>query len=186
MQRIAKNNAREDYSATPGSGRVRRGRGFTLVELMIAIAILGVLVAAAAPSLTGMVREQRIKSASFDMFATFAYARSEALKRNASINIVRTGADWAGGWSVQSGGVTLRSQVAYPNVAITALDTANVVIAGGTVTYQGSGRLGTSPAPTFVFSATGTTAAPRCVVVNISGQASVRRDNDTDPSNRCG
>lgn len=184
MQPRAK--ARNDLAVTPKYGRVRGARGFTLIELMIAIAILGVLVASAAPSLTGMVRDQRLKTASFDMFATLTYARSEALKRNGNINIVRTGGDWAGGWSVQSGGVTLRSQNALPNVTVAALDNGNNPIAAATVTYQGNGRLSTSPAPTFVFSASGATATPRCVVVNISGQASVRKDNDTNPGNRCG
>lgn len=183
MQPIAKTH--NNLAVIAKRGSARRIRGFTLIELMIAIAILGVLVASAAPSLIGLVRDQRLKNAAFDMFATLTYARSEALKRNGNINIVRAGATWADGWSVQvqSGGVTttLRSQSALPNVTVTALVNTN-----SPITYLGSGRLSTSPAPTFVFSATGATAAPRCVVVNLSGQASVRKDNNTDPGDGCG
>ncbi|MBX2823928.1 MAG: GspH/FimT family pseudopilin [Gammaproteobacteria bacterium] len=62
-----------------------RETGFTLLELMVAIAITGALTAVAIPSLSSWVQNSRIDSAAQTLSAGILLARSEAVSRNRSI-----------------------------------------------------------------------------------------------------
>lgn len=59
---------------------LRRQNGFTLVELMIAVVVLGVLATIAFPSFQSTIRSNRIATTSNDLIASMALARSEAVK----------------------------------------------------------------------------------------------------------
>jgi type IV fimbrial biogenesis protein FimT len=72
--------------------------GFTLIELMISIAVLVILLAIVAPSFRQVIANQRIKTASFELFSALNYARSEAVKRNASVTL-QSGATANGAWN---------------------------------------------------------------------------------------
>jgi len=125
------------------------------------------LMALAAPSFVKYTASQRLKTASYDLVAAMQLARSEAIKRNTSVDIVRIGSAWAGGWKVMAGGSTLRQQDAYAQVNIT--DSANLT----KLTYSNDGRPSTSTT-TFkmqpVASAGDVTAY--CVKLALSGTAS--------------
>ena len=56
----------------------RSATGFTLIELMVTIAIAAILATLAAPSFREYIVSQRIKNASFDLFTALTLARSEA------------------------------------------------------------------------------------------------------------
>ena len=82
-------------------------RGFTLVELVIALAIGAILMAVAAPSFTDLVRTSRL-SAQLNSFARAVnFGRMEAIKRGRTASIcVRSGdacrndGPWRDGWVV--------------------------------------------------------------------------------------
>jgi type IV fimbrial biogenesis protein FimT len=59
--------------------------GFTLVELLLVIAILLALAAVATPNLSDWASNQRLKSAARDVVTHFQYARLEAVKRSTTI-----------------------------------------------------------------------------------------------------
>lgn len=56
-------------------------RGYSLVELAVVVAILGVLSAIAVPSFARLLTETRVGDASSDLFSAVIQTRSEALKR---------------------------------------------------------------------------------------------------------
>jgi type IV fimbrial biogenesis protein FimT len=94
----------------------RRSHGFTLVELMVALAIVGVATAVALPSFQSMVRDTRLTSQANDMLSALKFTRSEAVKRNARVTMCKSDngtacsvtdsatGNWQGGWIVFADG----------------------------------------------------------------------------------
>jgi type IV fimbrial biogenesis protein FimT len=62
-------------------------RGFTLIELMVVVAITAILLAAAAPSFTSFFDKQRVKNAASQLYGDLQFARSEAVQRNRKVKI---------------------------------------------------------------------------------------------------
>lgn len=82
-----------------------RNGGFTLIEMMITIAIVAILAALAAPSLQQLVINNRIVSDTNLLIGDLALARGEALKRGARVTVCTSsdgatctgGTDWSAG-----------------------------------------------------------------------------------------
>lgn len=70
-------------------------QGFTLIELIIALAIGAVLLSMALPNLQPAIRSMRLTGDTHDFIADMQYARSEALKR-AGVVVVCTATDTTG------------------------------------------------------------------------------------------
>jgi type IV fimbrial biogenesis protein FimT len=143
---------------------VRRSRGFTLTELMIVVTVFAILVAAALPSYNEFVRNQRVKTASFEVFSSLVLARSEAITRNAAVTMAPvTAGNWNSGWRVTAtGGTVLRNQEALPS-SITITGPTNIV-------YTGSGRLSAAADAPFQLTASGTSVTTRCITIDLSGR----------------
>ena len=61
---------------------ISRQRGFTLIELMVAVAIMGILLAFAIPNFETFVNTNRLAAAANEMIASIQTARMESLRRN--------------------------------------------------------------------------------------------------------
>ncbi|RYF84263.1 MAG: type II secretion system protein GspH [Comamonadaceae bacterium] len=72
-----------------GPGAVREQRGFTVIEVMVVVAILGLLAALAAPSFTPLIERWRVRQAAEDLASTLTYARSEAIRRGGGVVLRR-------------------------------------------------------------------------------------------------
>ena len=69
-------------------------RGFTAIEILLALAILGVLAAIAVPPIGGVLERQRIRVAQDDLLATLQYGRAEAIRRQTPVSLAPSGNGW--------------------------------------------------------------------------------------------
>jgi len=161
-------------------------KGLTLIELMITLTILGIMIVFALPSLNNLILDQRVKSATFEVFSSLVYARSEALKRNGNIDVVATSGNWANGWTVQTqgSGTVLKNHDVLNSITVKATDSASNAV--GTITYSRNGRLNNATAPIFVVKVTNnTTVNPRCVLVDLSGLPNIKVAPKNNISDQC-
>ncbi len=98
LHRIARrigNASRSPVSA----GRPRRGRGLTLLELAVVMAVLAVLGALAVPAMAGRLASERLLSTAQMFAADIAEARHEAARRGQALHIqASAGPAWC--WAV--------------------------------------------------------------------------------------
>ncbi len=175
-----KNGATSPRNPTPQ-------HGVTLLELMIALSVLGILLAIGVPSYTSITRENQIASQSSNLLQTFTLARSEALKRGLRVSICpianddtstcMAATDWAGGWMIfeddfggagtlDPGDRTLRLFAPAPGITITATAAA--------VTYLSTASA--QAGVTFNVSKNGCTGTQRRTVsVAATGRTSIAR-----------
>lgn len=77
-----------------------RAAGFTLFELLIVMVMVAVLTAVAVPSFRGFTSGQDLKNISQSLYMDLTYARSEAIKRNATVALKPDDGTWGDGWFV--------------------------------------------------------------------------------------
>lgn len=78
--------------------------GFTLLELMIAVAILALLAALAAPSLADFFDRNRVRAAADDVSSLISHARAEAVKNDLPVRVSMVGSGDA--WCVGANAAT--------------------------------------------------------------------------------
>ncbi len=64
-----------------------KNTGFTLIELMAVVAVIGVMAAIGMPSLQNFITNNRISAEANNFVADIAFARSEAINRGATVTI---------------------------------------------------------------------------------------------------
>ena len=84
----------------------RKETGLTLIELLAALVIAGILFASAGPSIRGIFTSNRMATHLNQLSTGILYARSEAIKRVVPVALGQTGT-WATGWNVWIDNITL-------------------------------------------------------------------------------
>lgn len=155
---------------------LRCARGFTAVELLTVLALVAILAAVALPALADVATNQRLRAAGTDMMSSLLMARSEAIKRNAQVDVKATNAaDWSQGWVVSQNtpAATIRKQPALGNIVITP--------SSGIFSFDGNGRMTTTGA-TFAIAPTNKTGSqPLCLSVTVGATGRVESTKVTCP-----
>lgn len=147
--------------------------GFSLLELLVVITIVGILTTIAVPSLKSLMESQRVRNASFEIFTVLSLARSEAIKRNGHVTVtpsftsgVLTRID------IAASGTVIDSKPAPKGVDITLSSSA----VGG-ITYKNTGRAAEANVSfqVDVAGAATPTSHVRCIKVTLSGMPQTRK-----------
>ena len=77
-------------------------QGFTLIELMVVLALAAIIATFAVPSFQSAMARQKLNLAASDLLVSATQARSEAIKNNrqAIVQPVTSDSDWSQGWRI--------------------------------------------------------------------------------------
>lgn len=132
---------------------------FTLIELMVTLAVMAVVIGIAVPSFTTLIHTNRVKTLTEDLASSVNLARMEALKRGKRVSVcassdgIACSGQWTDGWIIFLDGAA--SDAAAAPVITTPLtdilrvqqktgDGANIGVSGGKtfLRYTSTGMLG--------------------------------------------
>ncbi|MDG1582091.1 GspH/FimT family pseudopilin [Pseudomonas sp. GOM6] len=119
---------------------VRYSRGFTLVELMTALAVLAVLLGLGLPAFSGLIERSRADTDMNGLQRALSTARLEAINTSQNRSVVA-----AGGWS---GNLEVRDAVGNPVRKLKGMAGGAVVAATNDVTTIQFNNLGGLQSPT--------------------------------------
>ncbi len=133
----------------------RKNSGFTLIEMIVTVAIVAIFASIAVPSFSQLIKSNRVSTTTNEFISALVLARSEALKRSRDVTVCTssdqescsaTQTDFSKGWVVLAD----TDDPAVKDVVKVHGGFDNVFIGSGTkkfLTYRFSGR--TDSAVTF-------------------------------------
>jgi type IV fimbrial biogenesis protein FimT len=165
---------------------IMRTRGFTLIETLIVMSILGLLLAAGLPTLADFMKNQRMRGVAEQVRDGMSLARLEAIRRNTAVNFVPN----ATGWSVVVPASGTTAAVTIATRAPLAQDTdITATPTSAQVAFNGSGRLTAGTTWGVAVTQTGLTClasggTARCLNVNVVRGGDVRMCDPAQPSSK--
>lgn len=129
-------------------------RGFSFIELLLVIVILGLLVAVSIPWFGKMRRRAELRSAAMEIGTTLVAARMKAVKANVNTSVrINTSSTVDGAHEIDTSAPVTPAPTPVPSSMVPLLLSARAIRfvetpGGGSITFDGSGRMVTPPAPT--------------------------------------
>ncbi len=107
---------------------MKKQTGFTLIELMIVVTLLGLTLVLGVPSFKNSMARNQIAVQSHAFVAAVMMARTEAVKRSETINVIAIAPvdnnEWGGGWKIERAAnqEVLSVHNVSPNVSVNSSD----------------------------------------------------------------
>lgn len=128
---------------------MKKYSGFTLIELMVVLAVAAVLISVGLPKMSVFFKGNRMVTNANDLLAGLHIARSEAIKRNSRVSICKSnnagdavpkcekkGGDWDKGWFVFVEGQDVGNAIGEYTSADGAILRVNTGVEGNNVTIK--------------------------------------------------
>lgn len=127
-------------------------RGFTLLELMVVVILVGITAAIAVPNFSQLIENSRRAAVTNDLMGMLSHARSEAVKRAVSIEVVPDGGGYASHLSARANNNNpLRAMDAVPvSISVTQVGGPGNLqflasgLANNTIRYRVCGESGSN------------------------------------------
>jgi type IV fimbrial biogenesis protein FimT len=104
---------------------VSKSAGFTLLELLITMAIISILTFIAAPSFTAFIKRDRLVTNANQLHGIFKFARSEAIKRDQVVSLESNKKQWLVKTEVDAKDTTLNQfTITHSSISINLKDIA--------------------------------------------------------------
>jgi len=182
-----------------------KNRGFTIIELLIVLAIVGIFAMIAAPNFMTMIQDNRLTAQTNNLLGTLYYARSEAVKLHADVTVCKSSngtscisntdaSGWELGWlvwqdadgslTVDVGETILRVGPASEGGNIIWVSAAiRNVPANNTLTFSSRGLA--SASGIWQICDTRGISEAKAIVINTSGRARISETLDTGGALTC-
>ena len=150
-----------------------RARGFTLIELMVVVAIIALTTGLAAPSFKVMLANYRVRSGAEGIINGLNQARAEAVRRNTPVSFTLSGT--GSGWTVNrvSPLLELRKRGDGESAGITAVSSN----ASNSVTFLGTGLVDSAGTQLTQIAVTSTASGADSRRINVFGGGLIRMCN---------
>jgi prepilin-type N-terminal cleavage/methylation domain-containing protein len=171
-------------------------RGFTLLEIFIAVAVLGILTILATPSMVEVGRRMTVTEHTNDLVGALTTAKSEAAKLGALSGVVGAGNNWSsGGWQVlvdsnNDNTLTSADTVIATYAALTNQYTVKTKVTGGSdaqVAFNPQGALAAPATQADINVCRPDNQPTQSVWIHVaaSGLITSRRDTSLSPAPGC-
>ena len=163
---------------------MKKNSGFTLLELLITVALISIVMAIAIPSMTTFTQNDRLTTNINTLIGHLAYARSEAVKLNQQVSIcvsndtaTCTAGNWQDGWIVYidadgSNTFTAGEQVLRAQQALDGANTLTTAI-GTQVTYDYRGFVTAASVGSFLLCDARSGAFGKTIRISTTGRVRV-------------
>ncbi len=142
---------------------MKQSNGFTVIELMIAVAIGAILVTMAVPFFTSVSERSAIATTSNEILSGLLLARSEAVRQEASVTFTPGTNNW-------------QVDVAGNNLLTRTADDRRISIDGDPVIYNARGRANLADTDAIEISFEGTIKSRICL--SLTGRPFIRSAED--------
>ncbi len=173
---------------------MKRSIGFTLVELMITIAIVAIVIAIGIPAFRTTINENRLTSSANTFVGSLNQVRSEAIKRSVSVSLCSsadgatcTGGGYQQGWIVFIDTNNNCTPATGSVLQVNARLSSDLTLIGGNpfatcISYTASGAIGGFIAGSLNLCKPNYSASSRQVFISSGGRVRIQRN---EPASGC-